>query len=63
MKITAVRTRPYMIDLARPLGDANTPHGFDSSAGLAVFVDSDEGVTGVARARPDLTRPSRRCRP
>ena len=52
MKITAVRTRPYMIDLARPLGDANTPHGFDSSAGLAVFVDSDEGVTGVAPGAP-----------
>ena len=52
MKITGVRTRPYVMKLSRPLGDANTPHGFDSSAGLAVFVDSDEGVTGVAPGAP-----------
>ena len=52
MKITAVRTRPYVLELSRPLGDANTPHGFDSTAGLAVFVDSDEGVTGVSVGAP-----------
>ena len=52
MKITAVRTRPYEIELTRPLGDANSPHGFDRTGALAVFIDSDEGVTGVAVGSP-----------
>ena len=52
MKITAVRTRPYVLKLTRPLGDANSPDGFDTTGGLAVFIDSDEGVTGVAVGSP-----------
>ena len=63
MKITGVRTRPYVLELSRPLGDANTPHGFDTSAGLAVFVESDEGVTGVAPGRQERRARSRRSRP
>ncbi|MGC8780931.1 MAG: mandelate racemase/muconate lactonizing enzyme family protein [Anaerolineae bacterium] len=52
MKITGVRTVLYEIPLARPLGDANSPAGRRRSAQVAVFVDSDEGITGCALASP-----------
>lgn len=34
MKISAVRTRPFRIDLNRPIGDANSPRGRRAFAGL-----------------------------
>lgn len=52
MKITGVRTRLYEFRAARPLADANYPPGTDLSAGLAVFLDTDEGVTGVMTGNP-----------
>ncbi len=48
MKITGVRTKIYGFDLNRPLGDANSPRGWQRSAHMAVFIDTDEGITGVA---------------
>lgn len=48
MKITGVRTKLYEHDMLRPLGDANSPTGRKKTAGLAVFIDSDEGLTGVS---------------
>lgn len=47
MKITEIRTVPYELDLERRLGDVNAPDGFGRAAGLAVFIDTDEGLTGV----------------
>ena len=48
MKITGVRTRLYEFEMARPIGDANNPAGRKHSAQVAVFVDTDEGLTGVS---------------
>ena len=52
MKITGVRTRLYQFELARPLGDVNYPRGSKAAAGLAIFLDTDEGVTGVMSGNP-----------
>lgn len=52
MKITGIRTKAFEHDMTRPLGDANNPVGRKRYAGLAVFVDTDEGVTGVAIGDP-----------
>lgn len=52
MKITGVRTRLYQFELARPLGDANLPRGSNRAAGLAIFLDTDAGVTGVMTGNP-----------
>ena len=50
MKITGVRTHAYEITLRRPIGDANSPAGFDRMPMLAVWVDSDEGPSGALNA-------------
>lgn len=52
MKITGVRTTMFEYDMARALGDANGPHGRKRTAGLAVFIDTDAGVTGVTLGGP-----------
>ncbi len=52
MRITGTRTRPYELDLTRKLGDANSPHGVSRVGGLAVFIDTDEGLTGVSVGMP-----------
>jgi L-alanine-DL-glutamate epimerase-like enolase superfamily enzyme len=49
MKITGVRTQLYEFELERSLGDANSPTGHKQIASLAVFIDTDEGITGVAQ--------------
>jgi L-alanine-DL-glutamate epimerase-like enolase superfamily enzyme len=48
MKITGARTHTYEIELIRPLGDANFPMGNTHLAMSAFFLDTDEGLTGVA---------------
>lgn len=47
MKITDIRTVPFEVDLERRLGDVNAPDGFGRAAMLAVFIDTDDGPTGV----------------
>jgi L-alanine-DL-glutamate epimerase-like enolase superfamily enzyme len=47
MRITGIRTVLYEYELTRPLGDVNLPDGFRHGADLAVFVDTDEGLTGT----------------
>lgn len=47
MKITGVRTLLYQFEATRYLGDANSPHGWKKMSHLAVFIDTDEGVSGV----------------
>ena len=47
MKITGIRSILFEHQLARPIGDANNPRGRDQYAALAVFLDSDLGLTGV----------------
>ena len=48
MKVTGIRTRPYWYKTNRPFADVNFPEGRDDWSGLAVFVDTDEGLTGVS---------------
>jgi hypothetical protein len=48
MKITGVRTVPYQFTMQRPIGDANNPAGSDQMPGLAVFLDTDEDLSGIA---------------
>lgn len=48
MKITRVRTQPYTFELTRPIGDANLPQGGSISRSLAVFIETDDGVTGIS---------------
>ncbi len=38
--------------MARPIGDANNPRGRDQYAALAVFLDTDAGLTGVSLGNP-----------
>jgi L-alanine-DL-glutamate epimerase-like enolase superfamily enzyme len=38
--------------MTRRLGDANFPEGRQMSAGMVVFVDSDEGITGISIGSP-----------
>ena len=52
MKITGVRTKLYEIELTRRLGDANSPKGRDRAASLAVFIDTNEGLTGISVSSP-----------
>jgi L-alanine-DL-glutamate epimerase-like enolase superfamily enzyme len=52
MKITGVRTILYEFAMKRSLGDANSPKGRDRASSLAIFIDSDEGVTGISYGSP-----------
>jgi len=54
MKVTGMRTQPYEVKLQRPLGDANDPRGCTHLTMMAVYVDTDEGVTGIALSGPSM---------
>lgn len=48
MKIIRVRTQPYQIKMKRPIGDANYPTGRDAMAATALWLDTDEGISGLS---------------
>ena len=52
MKVTGIRSILFEHQMARPIGDANNPRGRDQYAALAVFLDTDAGLTGVALGNP-----------
>ncbi len=52
MKITRIRTKLYEFEFSRPLGDANSPQGRKKAAQLSIFIDTDEGLTGVSMGSP-----------
>jgi L-alanine-DL-glutamate epimerase-like enolase superfamily enzyme len=52
MKITGVRTIPYEYELKRSLGDANNPAGNKNVFSLAVFIETDAGITGTSLGSP-----------
>ncbi len=52
MKITRIHSQLYEYDLARPLGDVNSPDGRTRACDLAVFVECDKALTGVAIGNP-----------
>ena len=48
MKITGYRVEQYVMQLDRPLGDANLPAGFDLMPASILFIETDENVTGIS---------------
>ena len=48
LQVTGFRSRTYEYTLTRKLGDVNGPLGSDYARGSILFIDTDEGVTGVA---------------
>ena len=48
MKVTGFRTRMYEFTMGRRIGDANGPVGTDVGRGSILFIDTDEGISGVA---------------
>ena len=56
MKITGVRTVTYEYPLRRPLGNAHNPTGTRRMGNLAVFLETDEELVGVAITFPRAER-------
>jgi L-alanine-DL-glutamate epimerase-like enolase superfamily enzyme len=60
VKITRVRGVVYEYPLTRRIGDVHLACGTDRGSNVAVFIDTDEGVTGhavgFAQAGPELSR-------
>ena len=54
MKISGIRTRPYYFTLDRRMGDANFPIGRDDQSGMVLYVDTDEGISGVSLTSPSV---------
>lgn len=52
MRITGVQTTLYEYEVRRPIGDVQLPQGARRIAELAVFLTTDEGITGVAIGAP-----------
>lgn len=57
MKITGVRTRIYEFRGGRVFADANLPSGNAMQVALAVFLDTDAGLTGVTITGPGAAGP------
>jgi len=60
VKVTEISFRPYTYELLRKIGDVNLPEGVSEGSELAVFVHTDEGVTGcsVGAGNADQTLPA-----
>ena len=48
MKITDYRLETYEMRMDRPIGDANGPVGEDIAGGSILWINTDEGLSGVA---------------
>ena len=48
MRVTGIRTQRYWYKTNRPFADVNFPEGRQDWSGLAVFVDTDDRLTGVS---------------
>ena len=48
MKITGYRLEKYIVKMDRPIGDANYPSGDSLSSFGLLFLETDEGITGIA---------------
>jgi L-alanine-DL-glutamate epimerase-like enolase superfamily enzyme len=60
VKVTEISFKPYTYELLRTIGDVNLPEGVNEGSELAVFVHTDEGVTGcsVGAGNADQTLPA-----
>ena len=54
MKITGYRTETYSFRLDRAVGDCNYPGGVDGMGGGFLWIETDEGITGVAPMAGDV---------
>ncbi len=54
MKITGYRTESYTFRLDRAIGDCNYPAGIDGMGGGFLWIDTDEGISGVAPMDADV---------
>ena len=48
MKVTGFRQQSYHFTMGRRIGDANGPVGSDRGSGGFLYIDTDQGVTGIA---------------
>ena len=48
MKITGYRVEQYEMKMDRPIGDANGVVGEDIAGGSVLWIETDEGITGIA---------------
>lgn len=48
MKITGFRAETYLMKLDRLVGDANLPSGVEILPGSILYLDTDEGLTGIS---------------
>ena len=48
MKITGYRVEQYLMKMDRPVGDANLPSGVEMLPGSILYLETDEGVTGIS---------------
>ena len=48
MKVTDISFTPYTYKMLRTIGDVNLPNGVNEGMELAVFIHTDEGVTGCS---------------
>jgi L-alanine-DL-glutamate epimerase-like enolase superfamily enzyme len=48
MKVTGFRMKTYVYKMDRKIGDANFPGGFQDAMGSLLYIDTDEGITGIA---------------
>ena len=48
MKITGYRYETYMMRLDRPIADCNLPAGLNLLPGSVLWIDTDEGVSGIS---------------
>ena len=53
MKITDIRTRPYFFEMDRLMGDSNFPNGNKEMSGMVVYIDTDEGLSGISISNPE----------
>ena len=48
MKITGYRVENYTMQMDRPIADANNPSGEDLMPASLLWIETDEGITGIA---------------
>jgi L-alanine-DL-glutamate epimerase-like enolase superfamily enzyme len=48
MKITGYRYETYLMKLDRPIADCNLPAGLDLLPGSVLYLETDEGVSGIS---------------
>jgi len=56
MKITGFRVESYVMQMDRPIGDANFPAGEDLMPSSLLWIETDEGISGLAPGGGDVER-------